>query len=308
MFNIIFSQVVCALRNVRTNPNHKANKLPFFWERAEDPVAATHNQAGNYYKRDLFFWNPKNDHNVNLACPSCKQMTIVGKEWPGSASKDNQAQHVCRRVVTRSCQYFLISYRYRCTNPNCRKTCTASDPAIVSQCPKHLQNAFPAVLTHRYGVDKAVRDELVNSIRTGSNFAPWRKSLVEAHAMRYYRCRQNHTSRSRELSAFFGSPPVPFSSFEDKAGYGGWVPTERYFISLFLKCIDDIRPFLDKLVSSTTGKILAIDHSFKIIARLMLDGQRIFNAMVFLFDCQRQRRLLLCYCFHRTACLFFFFV
>lgn len=57
---------------------------------------------------------------------------------------------------------------------------------------------------------------------------------------------------------------IRFSSFGDKAGYAGFIPSPRYINTVYVDFMIQIRPILDQILSTLTGSILKWDHSFKV--------------------------------------------
>lgn len=56
----------------------------------------------------------------------------------------------------------------------------------------------------------------------------------------------------------------PFSSFRDKGGYAGTLPSTQYCKAVFLDWSRAHRVFFDRVMASLPGDILKGDHTFKV--------------------------------------------
>lgn len=156
--------------------------------------------------------------------------------------------------------------RYRC--PKCGKTLNAHDPHLIQQLPHELQLEFPAVLTHKGGVSKAVADLLRPCIQNSVGPERFRKILRELHHLKHDRLELQYLTslynkRKNYQSYFTMSAPQQFSSFNDRSLYAGYVPTAVYFRRVYTAIIDVLRPKMDKHMMILDKKVLKGDHSFK---------------------------------------------
>lgn len=126
-----------------------------------------------------------------------------------------------------------------------------------------------AYLTHRSGIDKT----LMALIRAGTARRlcgnGWSSILRELHKRE---CDLRHLFYLDHIHAYQQGPVQPsrdvrfspFSSFSDKGGYAGFVPSPRYISTVYVDFMIQIRPILDQVMSSLSGFILKWDHSFKV--------------------------------------------
>jgi hypothetical protein len=75
------------------------------------------------------------------------------------------------------------------------------------------------------------------------------------------------------------TPPPPFSSFADKLGYAGHVPSVGYFRQLILQLHDNRREFQDAEIMKMPVHTLTYDASFKLDGRHLnkINGQKFLN-------------------------------
>lgn len=77
--------------------------------------------------------------------------------------------------------------RYRCTAKNCGTTLNAHDLDLIRQLPHELQLEFPAVLTHKGAVSKAVADLLRPCMQNSVGPERFQKILRELHHLKHDR-------------------------------------------------------------------------------------------------------------------------
>ncbi|CAO3656087.1 unnamed protein product [Mucor hiemalis] len=83
--------------------------------------------------------------------------------------------------------FYLMSIRYRCTDPKCGASFNAHDSDIIEQLPFELQVEFPAVSTRRGGISKAVADLLRPCTQNSVGPERLHKILRELHVLRHDR-------------------------------------------------------------------------------------------------------------------------
>lgn len=171
------------------------------------------------------------------------------------------------KLVLASC-FYLMSTRYRCLSSDCGRTINGHDSLIIKQLPYELQMEFPAVLTHRGGVSKAVADLLRPCIQNSVGPERFQKILLELHHLRHDRLELQYLlsafRKKNGVARHFIRPTIDlFSSFEDQKSYAGYVPTSTYFRTLYTSIIETLRPKMNKHMMILDGKVLKGDHSFK---------------------------------------------
>ena len=169
-----------------------------------------------------------------------------------------------------------------------KKTINAHDQQILCQLPLHLRIAFPAYLTHKAGISKALGDVIPPCVQNSVGPKRFAKILRELHTLRHARLEYQYLcaiklrqqQAQRTLDSFYTPALRPFSSFGDKQGYAGYVPSATYLLKVYTSMIDELRPLLDKQVMLLDGKILKGDHSFKIIKSMgKIGGSPTFSAL-----------------------------
>ena len=108
------------------------------------------------YYRDIKVWLPKEQFGTSSTppCPCCHSVKHVGvKDWP----------YAGRRVFTADGRghYFVCTRRYQCSeckNQGEKQTFYGYDERSLRLLPCGNGDEFPAVLTHRSGVDKKLID------------------------------------------------------------------------------------------------------------------------------------------------------
>ena len=201
-----------------------------------------------------------------LQCPHCKSER--GQYQPLSRKGYNSSPFA-RRVKGLYRDYFLLTNRLECVKTSsggCGAKFQGTDPAVLTQLSRPLQEAFPAFLTTRAAVDKNLVSVMRSCFATRFGPEPFAAMLAE---MRYL----DHAHRELlYTSALQCSPtahpsvsgPEPFSDIKDKQRYAEVISTTNYFKGVFVDWMRAYRPFFDRIVSSLTGKILRGDHTFNV--------------------------------------------
>jgi hypothetical protein len=101
------------------------------------------------YHRDIFVWLPDRlpGSPDELKCVCGHGLTLNG--W-----NDNP---IARRVKSLHHDYFLLTNRFLCNRRHggCGSSYQGTDPYVISQLPRHLQESFPALLTACAALDKS---------------------------------------------------------------------------------------------------------------------------------------------------------
>lgn len=88
---------------------------------------------------------------VNPPCPVCNT-TMAKKGWASNPA--------FRRVIGLSSSYYLLQYRYKCSN--CRnggkeRTFNAGSPELLPTLPAWVSDSLPCILTKRSAIDREVK-------------------------------------------------------------------------------------------------------------------------------------------------------
>lgn len=124
----------------------KEYSLGTFW------VVPDNTDPSSRYLPKVFLWLPHLLVSEPIQCSCGARLESKGY------NKDPHA----RRVVDLDGHFFLMTMRYRCKT--CATTLNGTDKRILERLPWHLQIEFPARLTHRGAVSKALWE---HSERTG---------------------------------------------------------------------------------------------------------------------------------------------
>ena len=129
---------------------------------------------GYFFRPRIFVWAPHETFpEFSIKCPKCSQI-LKPKGWPEAPRLIyglNFTYLLFARVyvwfILKICiNYFII--RYSCSNTSCNTGKVLSSNAdFLARMPKYAQYEFPAVLTHRSGVDKDVVHMLKSCIGDG---------------------------------------------------------------------------------------------------------------------------------------------
>lgn len=254
-----------------------------------------------YYK-DVRVWLPDIQYNSMPPCPSCKCPNNVS---PHGFRTDYPARRICALNNT----YFIMSRRYICGS--CKSAAASAkaaladsgvkvvgkveahqtfmgwNPGSVTFLPYGLGSFFPAIITHRAGLDMEIVDMMRPLFDKGVRPEAMSSLLLEMHSKTYFRAlnQREFAIRRRRVEAgglgLAGDAPLLFSAFGDRAGYAGVVPTGRYLQHVYILYHESIRPFLEKEVKKRGARTLAWDASYKEAKNLCLfNGKQIFQALI----------------------------
>jgi hypothetical protein len=257
-----------------------------FWVRAEQARSICKRlniafQEPSYY-RDIKVWLPQEQfgRSSKPPCPTCGTAQHVRvKDWP----------YPGRRVFTADARghYFVCTRRYQCDE--CRKTEHKStfygyDAGSLKLLPCGNGDEFPAVLTHRSGVDKALIDLMVPLFDKGIRPHSLSSMLLEIYSKQYYRSyvrRERLLTETQQMQVFLGAKPEMFSSFSDATKYDGAVPTGQFLSGVYKRYVESIRDFLYNEVKKRGAEALHWDVSYKEAKHLgKYHGEPIFHGLV----------------------------
>ena len=234
------------------------------------------------YLRDIRLWMPELEvgHSCMPHCPSCGQSSRVG-------SNGFNRSRPGRRIITFNTHYYIMSPRYRCLgckSSNHKWSFMATDEKCMEKYPRSLAMRFPAILSHRSGIDKTLSDILRPLTDNGVSFKAITASIKELQSLTYYRHQISHQS---ELKSKKNSNPFAtdhglelLSSFDDKNGYNGAVPSASYLTTMHKKRHDKIRPYMDRQMKYLPKcDVLAIDCSYKCMGKTTyVNGKPVLKA------------------------------
>ncbi|KAI8146397.1 hypothetical protein BJV82DRAFT_601610 [Fennellomyces sp. T-0311] len=194
-----------------------------------------------YYPR-IFVWLPDLLVPEKLCCPHCN--AILHKD---GLSTDPPA----RRVVDIDSCFYILSQRYRCSK--CPKSFSAHEEKILSSLPFHIQSIFPAYLTHKSGISKALFDLMRPCYQNALGPERLHNLLYELHTLKHSRLELDYLNTiafrlsNPQIQDNFASnvSHIPFSTFDDPKGYAGFVPSATYLRLVYTSLIDQLRPLIE---------------------------------------------------------------
>ena len=235
-----------------------------FWEHPKDPLFALQASATSssgvsptaLYHLDVFIWIPDripgSPDKLRCSCPCHRNLSHNG--W--------NEKPIARWVKHLYRDYLLLTNRWICDKKQggCGKSFQGTDPYILSQLPRHFQEAFPAILTVRAAVDK----QLISLMRTcfSTRFGPEPFAAL-MREMRYL----DHAHRellylAAATSSAQSHHPRPFSKFSDKNRYAGTSPSTQYCKAVFVDWMRAYRPYFDRVIAALPATVVKGDHTF----------------------------------------------
>ncbi|KAJ3830941.1 hypothetical protein F5878DRAFT_668137 [Lentinula raphanica] len=176
---------------------------------------------------------------------------------------------IARQVHTSSgVDYFLFTNRYICdarrrNSPGCGTSYQGSDPHILDQLPRWVQEAFPAYLTTRGAVDKLVIDQMKPCFAGRFGPEPFSKMLHELQMLQHSRREVMYLSAAATFG-LSGSQVPRFPSFDDQMSYAGHSPSVWYLKCIWTDYHAAVKIYHDRIQASLSGYKLAGDHTFRV--------------------------------------------
>ena len=313
---VIFLQAVH--RELREQVRGRAAREPWLLEMLNAPGADWWLRAGQArvvckklgllydepaYYRDIHVWLPDVRWGTE-AMPPC----VVCKTAEEVSPHDFQATHFGRRVCALTSNYFIITQRYTCAccarrASNTRLVINAAADAVRlcveeriikpqytfmgydSRSRIHLPygygDEYPAFHTDKGAVDLLIIDLMRPLFNKGVRPAALSDILLELHAKKYtrdYLKREQQLARDSRLGM---KAKAMFSSFGNKNGYAGLVPTGNYLSHVYKLFAATIENHLEKEVKKRGAERLHWDASYKEAKHLgQYHGESIFRALI----------------------------
>ncbi|KAF5366509.1 hypothetical protein D9757_012171 [Collybiopsis confluens] len=227
--------------------------------------------------RPIFVWLPEHlpgrpDH---FKCRCGINLTMNGYN-------DNP---IARRVRTcTGTDYFLFTNRYICDSRRvngrgCGTSYQGSDPHLLDQLPRWVQEAFPAYLTTCGAVDKLVVDQMKPCFSGRFGPEPFSKMLHELQMLQHSRRELMYLSAAAAYG-LSGTQVPQFPAFDDPMKYSGSSPSVRYLKCIWTDYHAGVKIYHDRIQASLSGFKLAGDHTFRIMKALArLKSEPIFAAL-----------------------------
>lgn len=127
---------------------------------------------------------------------------------------------------------------------------------------------FTHHLTYRGGLTDRVVAMLRSSFLRGVGPGPFAETIRINHLCRYEQLQlqyleivyaRQHSAMAKLLGKF-----EPFSAFNDREGYAGFIPSPRYFRDFYVHFITSHASSMDQYTAMLSARILQIDASFKV--------------------------------------------
>ena len=215
------------------------------------------------YNPRFFLWDPKALYK-DLPCPNCHQVL----QRHATISRP-------RRCIDFSSEFYIIGYRYRCTNclhPKTKKktvTFRSWDRRILEVLPPTLAAEFPAYLSHRSGMSKALFSWMRMCFSSGMGAKRFADALVAEHLLRYDELQLqylDYITCSITMNTWMGKKYPSFLPFHDTSpdGRHGFVPRSQWFRDMYDRFMEDHRHEFNQHTAMLSAEICAIDHSHKV--------------------------------------------
>ncbi|KAJ3842724.1 hypothetical protein F5878DRAFT_697092 [Lentinula raphanica] len=246
-----------------------------FWIRPKHPAFALEEAATTgytptpLYERAVFLWLPDLLTSAGLRC-TCGNMSSLVRNVDIEVGFNDDP--IARRIRQKPMDYFLLTARYRCNkkrqnNPGCGLSWQGTDPHIIGQLSRHWQEAFPAFLSNRGGIDKSLMAELRSTSANRFGATPYAELVSELQRrhhstleLSYLACAQSH--------GFQKSQVPPFSPFDNPLQFAGAVPSPQYMKAMFTDWFAAYRIYMERDLASTSGLRLSGDHTFWIVKHM----------------------------------------
>ncbi|KAJ7152120.1 hypothetical protein C8R46DRAFT_484877 [Mycena filopes] len=240
------------------------------WIRPKDPIFALRDAAttGIYspdalYQLPVFLWLP----DYLPGRPDrfhCECGEALNKHSYNTSP-------ITRRVCTTAgSDYFLLTKRYYCpqregNTRGCGRTYQGSDPWILAQLPRFVQDRFPVAISHRSALDISQVDTMKITFAGRFGADPFSKMVRELKYLRHSRLEGMYLHAALHYGLRGPSQIPAFSTFKDPMGFAGYAPSTKYLKSMFTSWFASHRLYIDRIMSSLSGRILKADHTFKTV-------------------------------------------
>lgn len=150
--------------------------------------------------------------------------------------------------------------------------------------PAEVQAAFPFLFTYKSGIEIALLRKMISLMEFSVGPNQFRNSLKESYKLKYtemelqfYSCltaikkKQAGQRGARETLVSFDTPII-FPDFKDIHGYAGRIPSAKLLRRAIILDSQRKNAFYTLEMQRRSGRILAIDHSFKFAKHLQQAG------------------------------------
>lgn len=259
---------------LRSEMNKNPSKRPTCYDAGtfsitpKNPIISTQQvfqvQPKHFQAPEFFVWLP---HVLGkIPCPACKK---AGRHYQKGGTV--MLQHhgwprAPRRIADIDRTIYIIGYRFFCGQ--CQKTYQSWSPAILESLPTMVAAQFPFHLTYRSGVTDGLFALLRSSFQRGLGPTPFADMIRTFHIRRYEQLQLQFYEmvniRLESGCAPWLAAHQRFGAWNDREGYGGYVPSGRYFSDIYNLMIEKHGSEIDQRMAMLSARLLAIDHSHKV--------------------------------------------
>ena len=261
-----------------------------FWFTPPNPTMVDVSDATNFEVVPCVVWIPNvlwNRFVSYMPCPSCGPVgsAVTQDGWapprfvislnvnsPVLASREKYICNICRRAGRRC--------RFRGYNPD-----------AVAHLPNWIQWQMPAYVGPKTAIDRTLLFLLQRQPVCGQSFRDFANMVKELNYKYYYlMCGvyygfgiADRLTPTVAGAAWYAQPEngkiVAFSEFDDAERYMGKVVGVQFLIRHFLRHAFSRWNFCRRAMQHIGGKYLRGDHSFKLVKKMAVDGERPFVAV-----------------------------
>ncbi|KAF7722500.1 hypothetical protein EC973_003092 [Apophysomyces ossiformis] len=175
-----------------------------------------------------------------------------------------------------------MSYRYQCKQ--CGRSYLGHDNNIIQNLPPSLSKEFPAILSHRGAVSRELMNMMRSCFHSGMGPGPVSRAISEYHHLRHDTLELQFMAERQRIAMEQqrGSLANPtFSSFGDKNGYSGTVPSAKYLTDMYNEYVELHLKEHYKHTSTLSATVFNVDHSHKVLKHIgKLGGFKIFDGLL----------------------------
>jgi hypothetical protein len=220
------------------------------------------------YNPRFFLWDPAALCPDGIPCPTCHIVLKPHGHIPRP-----------RRCVDVSGSFWMIGYRYRCSNcihsRSGKHTVTfrSWDPRILAVLPRSLACEFPARLSHRSALSNSALQLMRVCLQNGMGAKQFSDALRVQHTEQYDRLHLqylNWLAEQRSAHNWAGMQYKAFLQYQDRSpgGFAGFAPSAQWLRDVYDAFIEEHRDEFEQHTAMLSADICAIDHSHKVCADL----------------------------------------
>jgi hypothetical protein len=216
------------------------------------------------YNPQFFVWDPQALVKT-IPCPRCQ----FGLQRHAVISRPRRCVDLCRT-------FWIVGYRYRCRHcihPKTGKRGTVTwrswDCRILAVLPAPLAAEFPAYLSHRTAISKALFEWMRSCFQNGMGPKQFSDAVRVQHLLCYDELHMQYLDTlvvRSGLAQWLGKKFQSFLPFDDTSqeGFHGYVPCSQLFRNVYNRNVEDHRLQYNQHTAMLPATICAIDHSHKV--------------------------------------------